>query len=159
MSQTTTPAAGTVRVDQVTTSDQDSTSSRYSTKQRVATVVVFVLRLALALIFLQAAFSKLTLNEQARAGFATLGGDPMLIFVGLLELAGAIGLMVPILSGFASIGLSALLVIITVVTAVMMPAMLAMPVGCLVLALALVYLRRRQTVRLARFVRRVATRS
>ena len=62
----------------------------------------------------------------------------MMIAVGLLEVAGAIGLMIPILSGVAAIGLSALLTIITVVTlALMGPTMLAMPVACLAVALIL----------------------
>lgn len=116
----------------------------------------FVLRLALAGVFIFSGSFKLSMNEMSVAGFADLGGVPMLILVGLLEVAGGVGLLVPILSGFAAIGLSALLVIITVVSAVTMGAeSVALPACCLVVASVLVYLRRRQTVRMARFVRRI----
>ncbi|HEY9289899.1 MAG TPA: DoxX family protein [Microlunatus sp.] len=138
---------------------QHGTRPHRSVRGRIGIAVVFLARLVLAYVFVQSAAAKLTLNDQAVAGFAQLGGVPMLIFVGLLETAGAIGLMVPILSGVAAIGLSALLIIISVVTITLYGVSMAgLPLSCLALALVLVYLRRRQTVRLARFVRRVAGR-
>ena len=138
------------------TVDSNTSSGRRGARARVGMVAVFLARLALAGVFAQAAYGKLTLTDQAVAGFGQLGGVPMLIFVGLLETAGAIGLMIPILSGVAAIGLSTLLVIISIVTFTLYGASMAvLPLSCLVLALVLVYLRRHQTVRLARFVRRV----
>lgn len=156
----------TPTVTRTSTTDRDSSSpSQYGTpphrsvRGRIGIAVVFLARLVLAYVFVQSAAAKLTLNDQAVAGFAQLGGVPMLIFVGLLETAGAIGLMVPILSGVAAIGLSALLIIISVVTITLYGVSMAgLPLSCLALALVLVYLRRRQTVRLARFVGRVAGR-
>jgi uncharacterized membrane protein YphA (DoxX/SURF4 family) len=129
-----------------------------TTRSRIARIAIFAARLVLAAVFVQAAFAKLTLNDQAVAGFSQLGGIPMLIFVGLLEVAGAIGLVVPVLSGFASIGTSALLLIITLVSASLLgAAATVLPAGCLVLSLAIVYLQRHQTVRLARWLRRAVT--
>jgi uncharacterized membrane protein YphA (DoxX/SURF4 family) len=119
-------------------------------RPRAARIAVFVARLLLAGVFVNAASAKLTLNPQAVAGFAQLGGVPMLIFVGLLEVAGAVGLVVPILSGFASIGTSALLAIITAVVAgTAGPTFAAMPAVCLALSVVIAYLQRHQTVRLA----------
>ena len=135
--------------------------SDHRARRIAGTIGVFILRLALAGTFANAGIMKLTLNEQTVAGFSELGGVPMAIFVGLLEVAGAIGLMVPILSGFASIGLTALLVIITAITAAEFGAsiMLVVPVACLVVAAALVALRWKQTVRLARFLRGLGART
>ncbi|WP_195908946.1 DoxX family protein [Microlunatus sp. Gsoil 973] len=128
------------------------------TRPRAARIAVFVARLLLAGVFVNAASAKLTLNPQAVTGFTQLGGVPMLIFVGLLEVAGAVGLVVPILSGFASIGTTALLAIITVViTTTAGPTWAAMPAACLALSVVIAYLQRHQTVRLARWLRRTVT--
>lgn len=136
-----------------------STQTRVS-RGRAARIAVFAARAVLAAVFVNAAAAKLTLNPQAVAGFAHLGGVPMLIFVGLLEVSGAIGLIVPILSGFASIGTSALLAIITVVTSTLFgPAMGVMPAACLVLSVAIAYLQRHQTVRFAGWLGRTVTRA
>ena len=122
----------------------------------VVRIAILAARLVLAAVFINAAVGKLTLSDQAVAGFAQLGGVPMLIFVGMLEVAGAVGLLVPVLSGFASIGTSALLLIITVVTAAMFgAALMVMPAGCLILSLVIAYLQRQETVRLAEWLRRV----
>ena len=145
---------------QPNTQDQPAVRD-HRARRIVGTAGVFILRLALAATFANAGIMKLSLNEQTVAGFSDLGGVPMAIFVGLLEVAGAIGLMVPILSGFAAIGLTALLVIITAVTAAEFGAsvLLVVPVACLVVAAVLVPLRWKQTVRLARFLRALGARA
>lgn len=147
----------------MSTTTHDVTSRQVitgSARPRAARIAVFAARILLAAVFVNAAAAKLTLNDQAVAGFAQLGGVPMLIFVGLLETAGAVGLVVPILSGVASIGTSALLAIITVVSAVLYgPSLALMPAGCLVLSIAIAYLQRHQTVRLVRWLRRTVNRT
>lgn len=125
---------------------------------RAARIVGWILRILLAATFVNAAVPKFAADPMVAAGFTDLGGNPMMYAVAVLEVAGAIGLLIPILSGLASIGLTALLAIITVVTVLTVgPAMLAMPVGCLIVASVLVYLQRGQTVRVAHVARQIVS--
>ncbi|GAA1078545.1 DoxX family protein [Nocardiopsis composta] len=66
----------------------------------------------LALFFAGAsAFPKLTGHESARVGFDAIGyGDWFMYFIGVLELAGAIGLLIPLLSGVTAIAFIGLMI-------------------------------------------------
>lgn len=134
-------------------------SAAAATRPRAARIAILVARLALAATFINAAVSKLTFNQQAVAGFSQLGGVPMLIAVGVIEIAGAVGLVVPVLSGFAAIGTTALLTIFTIVLgATSGPATAVLPFGCLVLSAAIAFWQRHQTVRLAGLLRQLGHR-
>ncbi|WHT19582.1 DoxX family protein [Crossiella sp. CA-258035] len=65
----------------------------------------------IAALFLFGAYPKLTGEPMVVAGFAAMGlGEGMVVFVGLCELAGAIGILVPVLTRWAALGLVALLI-------------------------------------------------
>lgn len=78
--------------------------------QRAARVAVFVVRLFLALMMLGASVPKLTGDPQMVQMFRDIGGgDPLRLFVGLAEAAGAVGLLIPRLGRLAALGLASLL--------------------------------------------------
>jgi uncharacterized membrane protein YphA (DoxX/SURF4 family) len=116
-------------------------------------ILSWALRILLAAFFLNAARPKLAADDMMIAAFAERGGSPMMYFVGSLEVAGAIGLLIPILSGFAAIGLAALLAIFAIVEiSTTGPATAMMSTGTLILTLGVVYLQRKQAVRLFGFL-------
>ncbi|WP_328909569.1 DoxX family protein [Streptomyces sp. NBC_00234] len=66
-------------------------------------------RFLLALFFAFSAFAKLIAHESAVESFARMGwGNGAMYVIGGLEMAGAIALLVPLLSGVAAIALAAL---------------------------------------------------
>jgi hypothetical protein len=81
-------------------------------RSRAARVALRTVSVVLALFFAFAsALPKLIAHSSAVESFDTIGwGAPGMYAIGLLELAGAVGLLVPVLSGVAPIGLSALMV-------------------------------------------------
>jgi uncharacterized membrane protein YphA (DoxX/SURF4 family) len=97
-----------------TTNTAQPVSTRTGTALPVR-ILSWTLRILLAAFFLNAARPKLAADEMMIAAFAERGGNPMMYVVGSLEVAGAIGLLIPILSGFAAIGLAALLTIFAIV--------------------------------------------
>jgi hypothetical protein len=86
-----------------------------------------------------------------RIGF----GDRFIYVVATLELAGAIGLLVPILSGLAGLGLTALLTgAVIVQLTVFDPVTVVNPVAYMVPIAIVTWMRRRETARLLRLLRR-----
>ncbi|MBP2478120.1 putative membrane protein YphA (DoxX/SURF4 family) [Crossiella equi] len=78
---------------------------------RAAHLALWVLQALLATFFLvAAALPKLFGEATALAVFETIGGDWYRLFIGLVELAGAIGLLIPRLSAAAGLGLVLLMV-------------------------------------------------
>ncbi|WP_017594881.1 DoxX family protein [Nocardiopsis potens] len=75
-------------------------------------ITLWVLQVLLALFFAGAsAFPKLTGHESARAGFDLIGyGDWFMYLIGALELAGAIGLLIPLLCGVTAIAFIGLMI-------------------------------------------------
>lgn len=81
-----------------------------STRNKVANIALWTLQALLAAAFVFGGVNKLFgLDPQVIAGFAKLGGDTMRHLIGILEIAGGIGLLIPILSGAAATGLAALM--------------------------------------------------
>jgi putative oxidoreductase len=116
--------------------------------RRLAGIALWVLQAALAFQFAGAGLVKLTGSPEMVDMFATIGAGPWLRYlVGALELAGAVGLLVPMLSGLAALGLAALMVGATVTNLLILGASPWLPVGMLA-ASALVAWGRRSTVRL-----------
>ncbi len=74
-------------------------------------LALWALRLVLALVFAMAGFAKVAGDPAMVEMFATIGvGQWFRYAVGALELAGAVGVLVPRLSGFAALGLVGLMV-------------------------------------------------
>lgn len=118
-------------------------------------LLVLLIRIALAAILLQAGIGKLIGLSVTVEMFADLGGAPMRYTVGLLETAGAVGVLIPILSGVAAIGVSALfMIIVTVQLSSYGPSVIGLAVITLLLAVAISILQRVQTVRVLRLLRR-----
>ncbi|GAA3125005.1 hypothetical protein GCM10010530_53300 [Kribbella aluminosa] len=106
------------------------------------------------------------------AGLPKLSGDPVMVdifdavgagqwlryVVGVLELAGAIGLLVPRLCGPAALGLSFLLVGATLTNLVAIGASPAIPLGYLLMAAGIVWFRRASIQALVAAVARTAAR-
>lgn len=115
-------------------------------------------QVVLAAVFLMVSYPKLTLDPVAVAGFTAMGFSPTgAVIIGCLEVAGAIGLLVPRLSGLAALGVVALMIgaiIATILTMGAAPALMPAAVG--VVAAVVARGRWYQTVELARWVRSFA---
>ena len=99
-------------------------------KGRALNISMWVLQILLALLFAAAAVPKLTGASQAVAMFATIGvGQWFRYAVGVAELAGAIGLLIPRLAGLAALGLVADMIGATAVQALIFRSDQFIPVG------------------------------
>ncbi|GAQ67954.1 DoxX family protein [Streptomyces scabiei] len=105
MSETTAPAAGT-------TGPAPSAGTRGTARGKAARVSLRALQIALALFYAGAsALPKLIAHPSAVESFDTLGwGSAGMYTIGALELAGAIGLLLPALASVAAVSLGALMV-------------------------------------------------
>ncbi|MGW7266530.1 DoxX family protein [Streptomyces sp. NPDC054842] len=126
-------------------------------RSRRAQISLTVLQTVLGLFFvLASALPKLIAHPSAAEGFDKLGwGSPGMYTIGVLELAGGVALLVPLLSSVAAVSLSALMVgaFIVNVTAIHGPYP-ATPL-ILMLPLALIaWARRSHNAELVRVVRR-----
>jgi uncharacterized membrane protein len=87
--------------------DRPATGNRTA---RARKVTVLVIKVALAAQFVAGGASKLLGSEQMVTMFDDIGaGQWLRLLVGILEIAGGIGLLVPRLSGLAATGLIALM--------------------------------------------------
>jgi len=92
--------------------------------RRVLAAAGWTVQVLLGAFFIFVSVSKLTLNPDVVAGFSTLGaGTWFILFVGVCELAGGIGLMIPRLSGVAAIGLVGLMIGATITNLFLLPGM------------------------------------
>ncbi|MCY9785496.1 DoxX family protein [Nocardiopsis sp. EMB25] len=121
---------------------------------RAANVGLWVLQVLLAGAFLMAAYTKLAATPQAVEGFEQIGlGLWFMYAIGVVELAGAVALLVPALSGPAALGLAALLVGATVTQLLVdEPATALFPVAYLVPMALVAWGRRARTARLVRLL-------
>jgi uncharacterized membrane protein YphA (DoxX/SURF4 family) len=94
-----------------------STAIGSSVRGRAGSVALWVVQVILALQFLGAGMMKLAGAEAMVAMFGRLGGEPWLRYgVGIVELAGAVGILVPLLSGLAAACLSVHMLLATLTT-------------------------------------------
>jgi hypothetical protein len=102
---------------------------------RALNVTLWTLQgLLAAFIIVASASAKLIGHETAAVGFDLIGwGDWFMYFVGALELAGGVGLLIPRLSGPAAIGLGLLMVGATVFNATVLDFPVLTPLLLLVL--------------------------
>ncbi len=128
-----------------------------ATRGRSARVGLAVLQGLLSVVYLFSASGKLTLDPTVVAGFAVLGFSPAgTVVIGVLELLGALGLLVPRLAGITSWALVGLMVGATVATVLAVGGVLvAMPAVTLVLVGIVAWARRREVGTLVREVGRL----
>jgi uncharacterized membrane protein YphA (DoxX/SURF4 family) len=123
---------------------------------RFANVGLWVLQVLLAAVYAFSAFGKLTAEAQNVAGFEAMGlGMPGMYIIGALELAGAIAMLVPRLTGLAALCFVALMIgAVTITWAIGGGILVAIPATVGVLAAIVAYGRRDSTKALAAWVRR-----
>lgn len=118
---------------------------RARSPHRAATVLGWLLRIGLALVFAGAGFSKVAGDPAMLQLFDDIGaGQGLRHLVGALELAGAVGLLIPRLCGLAAIGLALLMVGASVVNVVVLDVSAGFTLLLLGLAAVVVWLRRRR---------------
>jgi uncharacterized membrane protein len=102
---------------------------------RAANVALWVLQAVLAFQFAVGGLLKLTGSPELVDLFATIGAGQWLRYVvGALEVAGAVGLLVPRLSGLAALGLAALLVGATATNLFVLGESAWLPIGLLLVS-------------------------
>jgi uncharacterized membrane protein YphA (DoxX/SURF4 family) len=126
------------------------------TTARVANVGLWALQVLLAAVYAFSASGKLTADPQAVAGFAAMGlGNAGMYIIGSLELAGAIAMFVPRLTGLAAACFVALMTGAVIITAAIGGgALVAIPATVGVAAAVVAWGRRGSTRRLIADLRR-----
>lgn len=120
-----------------------STAMTTTRRVRPGVVVLWVVQVLLASQFVMAALSKLSGDPVMVDLFNAVGvGQWLRYAVGVLELAGAIGLLVPRLCGLAALCLSLLLVGATLTNLIVLGASPAIPIGYLLVASVIAWFRR-----------------
>ncbi len=145
----------------VSTVATDTSETSRTWPRRAASIALWTLQVTTAAVFVMAALPKLTADPMAVAGFTAMGfGATGMFVIGLLEVAGAIGLLIPRLTGLAALCLVALMIGAVTVTVLMLGiSMVAVPAVVGVLAAIIAWGRRRSTVELVTLVRRYAVAS
>lgn len=125
------------------------------TRNRAINVVLWVLQAALAVQFALAGVSKLLGDQLMVDMFNTIGAGQWLRYlVGTAEIAGAVGLLIPVLSGLAALGLAALMVGAAVTNLFVLEADATLPIVFLVVAVLIAWGRRSRVAELAGKLRR-----
>ena len=121
------------------------------TTSRAAGVGLWTLQVLLAAVYAFSAYGKLTAEAQNVAGFEAMGlGAPGMYIIGLLELAGAIAMFVPALTGLAATCFVALMIgAVTLTWMIGGGALVAIPATVGVVAAVVAWGRRDSTYRLA----------
>lgn len=122
-----------------------SAGSDRPTTRRAGTIVLWVAQIALAAAYAVAGLVKLAGGPVMVDMFHDIGAGQWLRYVvGTLELAGAIGLLIPRLAGLAALGLTALMVGATVTNLFILHTTPALSLGFLLVAAAIAWARRDQ---------------
>jgi uncharacterized membrane protein YphA (DoxX/SURF4 family) len=133
-----------------------TTTTRRRTTSRAANVTLWTLQVLLAAVYAFSALGKLTAEAQNVAGFEAMGlGMTGMYIIGSLELAGAIAMFVPRLTGLAALCFVALMTgAVTITLAIGGGALAAIPAVVGVVAAVVAWGRRDSTKALVRLVRR-----
>lgn len=116
-----------------------------TTVRRAKTIVLWALQVALAVSFAGGGLAKIAGEPQMVEMFTQIGAGQWLRYlVGALELAGAIGLLIPRLAGLAALGLAALLIGATGTNLLVLDASPALSLGLLLAAGLVAWIRRDQ---------------
>lgn len=124
-------------------------------RARGLNIALWVLQVVVAAVFVMAAVPKLTSDPRAVAGFQAIGfGDWFRYLIGILEVTGAVALLIPLLSGLAGLAFIGLM-IGAVVTQIVVShgEMVALPAIVLVAVAVIAWGRRRYTARLFELLR------
>jgi len=134
-----------------------ATATSGTTPTRTRRWALLVLQVLLAAVYVASGLGKVSLDPTVVAGFAAMGIGPAgATTIGVLELLGAVGLLIPRLAGLAATAFVALMVGAVVITAVTVgAAMVTVPAVVLVLVAVVAWARRRETAALVRDPRRV----
>lgn len=134
----------------------ETTATSSAIKSRTANVALWTLQVLLAAIYAFSAFGKLSADAQNVAGFEAMGlGITGMYVIGALELAGAVAMFVPRLTGLAALCFVALMIgAVTITWIVAGGALVAIPATVGVLAAVLAWGRRDSTRRLIAQLRR-----
>jgi len=140
----------------LTTRIPASSTTVVRTRGRAATIGLWALQSVAAALFAFSSLPKLSADQATVDSAAAMGvGTWFLVGIGALELAGAIALFVPILSGLAAQCFVALMIgAFTTQMVVFDGFMWFMPLVALALVAPVAWARRDQTVRLFRVLRR-----
>jgi putative oxidoreductase len=127
-----------------------------TTSGRKAEIALWALQVLMAAAFLMAAYTKFIAYPDAVETFDQIGpGAWFMYFIGAVELAGAVGLLVPPLSGLAGLGLTALLTGAVVTQLLLFDPVTAVNPAAYLVPIALVaWGRRRRTVQLLHLIHR-----
>jgi uncharacterized membrane protein YphA (DoxX/SURF4 family) len=133
-----------------------ATTAPARSTSRAAHVGLWTLQVLLAAVYTFSAFGKLTADAQNVAGFQAMGlGTTGMYIIGSLELAGAIAMFVPRLTGLAALCFVALMTGAVIITlAIGGGALAIIPAVVLVLAAIVAWGRRDSTKALLELVRR-----
>ncbi len=126
------------------------------TASRLRNAGLWTLQVLLAAVYAFSAFGKLTADPQNVAGFAAMGlGNTGMYVIGALELAGAIAMFVPRLTGLAALCFVALMIGAVIITAAIGGgALVAIPATVGAVAAVVAWGRRDSTRRLVAQLRR-----
>ena len=143
-----------------TTAPAPTTTAAPARPGRAANIGLWTLQVLTAAVFVFAAIPKITADPMAVAGFAMMGIGPAgMVTIGLLELAGAIAMFIPRLTGLAALCQVALMIGAVTTTLVYVdPAMAVLPAVVLAVVAVIAYGRRRSTVELVTALRRLTVR-
>ena len=146
----------TIASRQTATATTPAAATAPKTRGRAANVTLWVVQVLTAALYVFGALPKLTANPQAVEGFNALHlGTTGMYIIGALEVAGAIGLLIPRLCGLAATAFVALMIGAVIATVLVMgPAMAVMPAAVLVVVAILAWARRDRTKALVALVRR-----
>ena len=124
------------------------------TRSRAANVGLWTLQVLVAAVYAFSAFGKLSAEAQNVAGFQAMGlGNTGMYIIGSLELAGAIAMFIPRLTGLAATCFVALMIgAVTMTLAIGGGVLAAIPATVLVLVAIVAWGRRDSTRRLIRDV-------
>jgi putative oxidoreductase len=117
-------------------------TSPNTSRSRGLNITIWVLQVFLALQFVAAGLAKLGGSDAMVDMFNDIGAGQWLRYlVGTLELAGAAGLLIPVLSGLAGLCLCALMVGATFTNAVILEDQVWVPLGVLIVSVLVAWAR------------------
>ncbi len=124
-------------------------------QRRGVNITLWGLQVVTAAVFVMAAIPKVTADPQAVTGFTAMGlGVAGMYVIGSLEIAGAIALLTPLLSGLAGLAFVSLMIGAVLTTLLMSGFQLVVfPAAVLVLAAVIAWGRRRSVTRLIALIR------
>ncbi|GAA4935035.1 DoxX-like protein [Actinomycetospora succinea] len=129
-----------------------ATEAPTATRPRAARWGLVVLQVLLAALYLFSGFGKVSLDPANVAGFAMMGIGPAgVVALGVVELAAAVGLLIPRLAGLTATCCVLLMIgAVTTTAATIGGAMILLPAVVLVLVAVVAWVRRAETAALVR---------